>query len=144
MPLIRSYSFHTEGKIYCGKTTGDNFYAQKISSQSTIGFGIDYSNQLIFITLNGKEIGLPIKSIEIAEYYPTISLSSPNERIILNCYHEPYQYNLSSYKSSQRALIASSILDTPIRAFDAHSLISDYFGYYGVILIRLFIILPSI
>ena len=128
-----SYSFHTEGKVYTGKATGDNFYNQKIPLNSTIGFGIDYCNQSIFITLNGKEIASPIKAFEFNEYYPTVTLSSTNEKVTLNCYHEPYQYNIQSYKSNQRIQLATSILQTPISAFDIHKLINNYFEYYGTI-----------
>ena len=127
-----SYSFHIEGKVYAGNVNGENFYNQKISVNSTVGLGVDVCNSCIFITLNGKELGVPIKNIEIDEYYPTVSLMSSNEKVTLNCYHEPYKFNLRAYISNLKSSYASSILQQHIPAYDIHRIISDYLHYYGI------------
>lgn len=81
----RSYGYKSDGKVYHGKTTGEEF-GPKFERNDIIGCGMVLSKKEIFFTLNGRHLGTPFTNVEIEkdQLYPSVCLQAVNEEIASN------------------------------------------------------------
>jgi hypothetical protein len=71
----RSFAYKSDGKIYHGKNTGEEF-GPKFEKNDVIGCGLLISRKEIFFTLNSRLLGVAYKNVELFRdsLYPSVCL----------------------------------------------------------------------
>jgi hypothetical protein len=81
----KSYCYKSDGKIFHGKATGEEF-GPKFERYDVIGCGLTISRKQIFFTFNGRFLGNAFSNVNVQRdnLYPSICLQSINEEIQAN------------------------------------------------------------
>jgi hypothetical protein len=71
----KSYGYKSDGKIYNGNTTGEEF-GPKFEKNDVIGCGLITSKKQIFFTFNGRYLGSPFTNVEFLadSLFPSVCL----------------------------------------------------------------------
>lgn len=125
----QSFGYHgDDGGIFHSSGTMVKQFGSKFGAGDTVGCGIDYVNQGIFFTLNGRFLGYGWKGIEeeLLQHamYPVVGLDT-NCPLFLNFgADEPFQFDFSQFIMKHETIIALQYtLDTPTDAVAAPSTI---------------------
>ena len=94
-----SYGYHSKGKSYNNKKS--NKYAETFKKGDIIGCGVDFINQSIFYTKNGKFLDFAFKEINFelnkGYFYPSICMHSLNTEVKLNFGNENFKFDINNY-----------------------------------------------
>ena len=94
-----SYGYHSKGKSYNNKKS--NKYAETYKKGDIIGCGVDFINQSIFYTKNGKFLDFAFKEINFelnkGFFYPSICMHSLNTEVKLNFGNENFKFDINNY-----------------------------------------------
>lgn len=112
---IHSYGFHgDDGGLFHAGGMMVRSYGPKFGVGDTVGCGINYSNQGIFFTLNGRFLGYGWTEIDMSDpLYPTIGIDT-HTPIESNFGSSPFAYNISSFLEQQYHEIDDSLRYLPI------------------------------
>jgi len=101
-----SYGFHgDDGGIFHGNGDMIRRFGPKFGSGDTIGCGIDYANQGIFFTVNGKFLGYAWTNVDLSKtLYPTVGVDT-NCPIQMNFGGYPFAFDLQPFADQHTPLI---------------------------------------
>ena len=101
-----SYGYHgDDGGIFHAGGVMVRRYGPTFGVGDTVGCGINYANQGIFFTLNGKFLGYGWTGIDLTDQlYPTIGIDTRNP-IELNFGSKPFVYDTTAFSNQHVSLI---------------------------------------
>lgn len=98
----RSFGYHSvNGRKYCyGYNNEGKAYGPTFTVGDVVGCGINFSQDEVFFTKNGKNLGTAFSKVNCSGtglLYPTISLHSPGEKVSVNFGNRPFKFDLESF-----------------------------------------------
>lgn len=99
----KSYGYKSDGKIYHGKTAGDEF-GSKFDKGDIIGCGLVIPRKQIFFTLNGRFLGNAFSNVNITRdnLYASVCLQSINEEIqsnFIGSTYNQFMFDIEGFKN---------------------------------------------
>lgn len=93
-----SYGYRGEdGKKFVGSSRGEP-YGPSFGKGDVVGCGIHYLKQYVFFTRNGVNLGNAGSLGSSPEYYPTVGMHSPGEKVTLNLHRaQPFVFDLQRF-----------------------------------------------
>jgi len=93
-----SYGYHADdGKIFSKKTGGYGaLFGPTYTKSDTVGLGLDQENGVIFLTLNGKLLGVPFHGVS-GKFKPCVGLGTPGAKVSVNFGVTPFVYQWKEY-----------------------------------------------
>jgi len=108
---IESYGFHgDDGGFFHSKGRMDPKPGPTYGVGDIVGCGVNYENNGIFFTLNGKFLGYAWEKIKDDDLFPTIGVDT-NCPLSLNFGSRPFCFDLTSFIACDKSFIPSHHLD---------------------------------
>ncbi|KAL4455019.1 hypothetical protein ABPG74_006401 [Tetrahymena malaccensis] len=124
-----SYGYQSDGQVYSNKKIQKRL--QKMKDQDVIGCGINYLKKEIFFTHNGIFSGPMFYDIDSTDYYPTLGMHGPRQKIKFNFGQEEFKFNLKNHIEKEKEAILQIILENEVHHYDIHQVVQSYLYFNG-------------
>ncbi|EAS00335.2 Ran-binding protein in the microtubule-organising centre protein (macronuclear) [Tetrahymena thermophila SB210] len=124
-----SYGYQSDGSVYSNKKAQKRLW--KMKDLDVIGCGINYLKKEIFFTHNGILSGPIFYDIDSTDYYPTLGMHGPRQKVKFNFGQEKFKFELQSYIQQEKEAILQIILENEVHHYDIHQVVQSYLYFNG-------------
>lgn len=127
----RSYCYRADGKAYHAKLQA-TFPLPKFEKDSIIGCGINFLQNQIFFTFDGKYFGPVFTNVNETDLYPTCGIDNMNEVVSFNFGgKKPFKFNYHKFLDEVKQEVVREILKLEVHPFDSHRIVYSYLLHSG-------------
>ncbi|KAI7906521.1 concanavalin A-like lectin/glucanase domain-containing protein [Cokeromyces recurvatus] len=109
-----SFGYHGHTGLIFEQSGQGKEYGPKYASGDVIGCGINFADQTAFFTKNGVFLGTAFNTLSSSHvYYPTVGLSTKDERITANFGQDSFLFDIIQYTKDQQSLTFQKIVNHP-------------------------------
>ncbi|KAL4503315.1 hypothetical protein ABPG72_000921 [Tetrahymena utriculariae] len=124
-----SYGYQSDGQVYSNKKIQKKL--SKMRDSDIIGCGINYLKKEIFFTHNGNLSGPIFYDIDSTDYYPTLGMHGPRQKVKFNFGQEKFLFELKTYIDQEKEAILQIILENEVHHYDIHQVVQSYLYFNG-------------